>query len=332
MVKFFQTNEKLYMAQLQNFQEKCWIDMVNPTDDEVEDIVALTGVPEEMIKAALDEEETARVEIDEGNSMFLMDTPIMRDTEEGDMYETLPVAVIFNEKCIITVSLHGNSILGDFISNRIKVDTSKSVFFLLNFMMGNAKKFLSSLRQIDKKSMRIQSELQRSMKNKDLIQLLELENSLVYFSTSLTSNMRVYSHVKKLKAVESVEEYQDLFDDVIIENTQANEMCTIYRNILKDTMDAFASVISNNMNVVMKLLTIVTLIISVPTLIASIWGMNVPVPFQNWDFGFAVILGVTAIITGIVSFFIFRITESNKIIDGNKPVKKVRGKKNHIKD
>ncbi|MBQ9081764.1 MAG: magnesium transporter CorA family protein [Clostridia bacterium] len=331
MVKFFQTDEKLYMAQLQGFREKCWVDMINPTDDEVEDIVALTGIPEEMIKAALDEEETARVEIDEGNSMFLVDTPIMRDTEEGDSYETLPIAIIFNEKCIVTVSLHGNAILGDFISNRIKADTSKPVFFLLNFMMGNAKKFLSYLRQIDKKSLRVQAELHRSMKNKELIQLLELENSLVYFSTSLSSNMRVYGRVKKLKPVTDIEEYQDLYEDVIIENTQAIEMCNIYRNILKDTMDAFASVISNNMNVVMKLLTIVTLIISVPTLIASLWGMNVPVPFEGTEWGFWVIVAATAVVTAVVGIVIFRTTASNKI-ESNKTIKRVRGRKNIKKD
>ncbi len=332
MVKFFQSNESLYMAQLQEFKDKCWVDMVNPTDDEVEDVVALTGIPEEMLKAALDEEETARVEIDEGNSMFLMDTPIMRDSGDGDAYETLPIAVIFNDKCLVTVSLHGNSILGDFISNRVKVNTAKPVLFLLNFMMGNAKKFLSCLRQIDKKSMRVQAELKRSMKNKDLMQLLELENSLVYFSTSLSSNMRVYARVKKLKAVESTEEYQDLYDDVLIENTQAIEMCNIYRDILTGTMDSFSSIISNNMNVVMKTLTIITLIISIPTLIASLWGMNVPVPFQTFDWGFVIILAITAAITAVVSIIIFRITDSNRIIDEHKSGRKSRGKRGKGKE
>lgn len=331
MVKFFQTDEKLYMAQLQQFELNCWIDMVNPTDDEVEDIVALTGIPEEMIKAALDEEETARVEIDEGNSMFLMDTPIMRDTEEGDSYETLPIAIIFNDKCIVTVSLHGNPILGDFISNRAKANTAKPVLFLLHFMMGNAKKFLSYLRQIDKKSLRVQAELHRSMKNKDLIQLLGLEKSLVYFSTSLTSNMRVYSRVKKLKPVENIEEYQDLYDDVIIENTQAIEMCNIYRNILNGTMDSFGTVISNNANSVMKLLTIVTLIISVPTLIASLWGMNTWVPFVNEPIGFWLILAFSTIVTVIVGIVTFRLTDTGKI-DSNKTVKKIRGRKKNKKD
>lgn len=336
MVKFFKTEPKtdgsLRMAQLERFQAKCWVDMVNPTDDEVEDIVSFTGIPEEMIKAALDEEESARSEHDDGNSMFLVDTPIMYDTEDGDSYETLPLAVLFNDKCIVTVSLHGNPVLSDFISNRIKVNTDKPVHFLLQFMMGNAKRFLSYLRQIDRKSSRVEAELHRSMKNKELIQLLGLEKSLVYFSTSLSSNMRVYGSVKKLKAVADIEEYADLYDDVIIENTQAIEMCNIYSGILSGTMDAFASVISNNVNIVMKLLTVVTLILSIPTLIASLWGMNVNVPFESLGAaGFWIVIAVAAVITGVVSLFIIRATNSVKI-DSNKTIKRVRGQKKNDKE
>ena len=198
-------------------------------------------------------------------------------------------------------------------------------------MMGNAKKFLSYLRQIDKKSLRVQAELHRSMKNKELIQLLGLENSLVYFSTSLTSNSRVYARVKKLAPVMDREDYQDLYDDVIIENTQAIEMCNIYRDILTGTMDAFASVISNNVNIVMKLLTVVTLIISVPTLIASLWGMNVPVPFEDLSWGFWIVVGIATVISAVVAVITFRSTSSIKI-DSNKTIRRVRGQKKDPKD
>lgn len=326
MVQFFEADASVPMRKREEFGPHCWVDMIAPTDDEIEDVAALTGIPEEMLKAALDEEETARAETDEGNSLFLFDTPVMRDTEEGDSYETLPLSVIYNEKCIVTVSLHGNPILSDFISHRVKVDTTKPVLFLLKLMMGNAKRFLSYLRQIDKKFTRVQAELHRTMKNRELIQLLGLQNSLVYFSTSLSSNMRVYGNVKRLTPVERIEEYQDLYDDVMIENTQAIEMCNIYRNILSGTMEAFASVISNNVNNVMKILTIVTLIISIPTLIASLWGMNVPVPFEKSPWGFALVLGVSAVLTAAAGIYIFRMTSSAKI-ETNKTVKRVRGKK-----
>ena len=193
MVKFFKNNEEKKIRRLESFEENCWIDLVNPTDDEIEDAALISGIPEETLKAALDEEERARIERDDGYFMCLIDTPTLTDTDEGDTYETIPLAIIQNEKCIVTVSLRGNPVLGDFISNRANVDTGNHILFMLTFMFGNAKRFLANLRQIDKKSLRVQAELHRSMKNKELIQMLALENSLVYFSTSLSSNMGVFN-------------------------------------------------------------------------------------------------------------------------------------------
>ena len=313
MLKFFKTQEDGKIDRIEAFEKNCWVDLVNPTDDELEDACAMTGVPEEMLRAALDEEETARVERDEGALLCLLDTPTITDTDEGDTYETIPMALIHNDKCIVTVSLRGNSVLGDFISNRTIVDTAKPVYFILSFMMGNAKRFLSNLRQLDKKSLRLQAELHRSMKNQELIQLLGIENSLVYFSTSLSANLNVYNKLERFPSISGNEDYSDLFDDVVIETRQAMEMCNIYRDILSGTMDAYASVISNNLNVVMKLLAVITLVISVPTLIASLWGMNVPVPFAGLSWGFWLLIGISVIVTGIVSFFIIRSTNSIRI-------------------
>ena len=313
MLKFFKTQEDGKIDRLEAFEQGCWVDLVNPTDDELEDACALTGVPEEMLRAALDEEETARVERDEGALLCLLDTPTITDTDEGDTCETIPLALIHNETSIVTVSLRGNSVLGDFISNRTIVDTAKPVYFILNFMMGNAKRFLSNLRQLDKKSLRLQAELHRSMKNQELIQLLGIENSLVYFSTSLSANLNVYNKLERFPSISGNEDYKDLFDDVVIETRQAMEMCNIYRDILSGTMDAYASVISNNLNVVMKLLAVITLVISVPTLIASLWGMNVPVPFASLSWGFWLVIGISAVITAVVSYFIIRSTNSIRI-------------------
>ena len=313
MVKYFKNDELKKITRLDSFEEKCWVDLVNPTDDEIEDAAVITGIPEETLKAALDEEETARIERDDGYFMCLIDTPTITDTDEGDTYETIPMAIIHNEKCVVTVSLRGNPVLGDFISNRVSVDTANPVLFMLTFMFGNAKRFLSNLRQIDKKSLRVQAELHRSMKNKELIQMLALENSLVYFSTSLSSNIGVYKKMEKLPEISGNEDYQDLYDDVLIETRQAVEMCNIYRDILSGTMDAYASVISNNLNVVMKLLAVITLILSVPTVIASLWGMNVGVPFEGKAWGFWVVIGISVVITVVVSIFVIRMSNSIKI-------------------
>ena len=313
MIKYFKSTENENTTRIAAFEKGCWVDMINPSDDEVEDVCALTGVAEEMIKAALDEEETARVERDDGNFLCLLDTPTITDTEDGDTYETIPMAIIYNENCIITVSLRGNPVLGDFVSSRVDIDTARPVLFILEFMMGNAKRFLSNLRQIDKKSHRVQAELHRSMKNRELIQLLALENSLVYFSTALNSNIKVYNKFERVPEVVGNEDYRDVFDDVVIETRQAMEMCNIYRDILSGTMDAYASVISNNVNIVMKLLTVITMIISIPTLIASLWGMNVGVPFGDTAGGFWIVLGISVVITGIVAMFIVRSTNSIRI-------------------
>ena len=329
MLKFFKTQEDRKIDRLEAFEPGCWVDLVNPTDDELEDVCALTGVPEEMLRAALDEEETARVERDEGALLCLLDTPTITDTDEGDTYETIPLALIHNDTCIVTVSLRGNSVLGDFISNRVVIDTQKPVFFILSFMMGNAKRFLSNLRQLDKKSLRLQAELHRSMKNQELIQLLGIENSLVYFSTSLSANLNVYNKLERFPSISGNEDYKDLFDDVVIETRQAMEMCNIYRDILSGTMDAYASVISNNLNVVMKLLSVITLVISVPTLIASLWGMNVPVPFAGLSWGFWLVIGISAVITAVVSFFVIRSTNSIRI---RTPRQIRRGRGHHARD
>ena len=161
------------------------------------------------------------------------------------------------------------------------------------------------------------------MKNKELIQLLGLENSLVYFSTSLSANLNVYNKMERMPVIGKNEAYKDLFDDVVIETRQATEMCNIYRDILSGTMDAYASIISNNVNIVMKLLTVITFIVSIPTLIASLWGMNVKVPFTSTTGGFWIIIGICVAVTAVVSYFIMRATNSIRI-KTPKPIKRKR--------
>lgn len=281
MVNFFANAAGGGLEKMSAFAEGCWVDMVNPTDDECEEVAACAGVGEDMIKAALDEEERARVEIDDGCSMFIVDCPIIEEGASGDSYTTLPLAVIYNKKCIITVCLKGNTVLKDFITGREKVYCDKPVHFALTFMLGNSTRFLYCLKQIDRKNHRIQAEMGRTMRNSEIIKLLDLQNSLVYFSTSLSANDRVHVKLSKAEAVASYEELQDLSEDVGIETRQAMETCNIYKSILSVTMDAYGSVISNNSNDAMRKLTIITILLAVPTMIAGFWGMNMPVPFQS---------------------------------------------------
>lgn len=311
MIQFFCNSEKHPLNRLDEFKPHCWVDMINPTDDELEDIAAFSGISEDMLTAALDEQERARAEFDDGNYMYIIDCPVIEEGDSGDVYSTLPLAIIYNSKCVVTVSLKGNPVLKDFITGRQAVKTDKPVHFTLSFMLGNAKRFLNVLTQIDRKSRRVQTELSKTLRNEEIAQLLDLENSLVYISTSLNSNYGVQEKLSKAEAVASHEDYQDLYDDVAIESKQAMEMCNIYKDILTVTMDAYGSMISNNTNDNMKKLTIITVLIAIPTMIAGFWGMNVTVPWQTsaedtstvW---FWLVIAITLAVTAIVAYILIK--------------------------
>lgn len=311
MIKYFFTAKGGGLVEIENFKEKCWMALTDPTDDECEDVSLATGIPEDMLKAPLDEEERARSEFDEGCSMFMVDCPVIEEGASGDSYTTLPLAIIYNKKCIVTVTLKNNAVLKDFESGREKISCADHVHFALKFMLGNAKRFLYCLKQIDRKNHRIQTEVGKTMKNEEIIQLLDLQNALVYFSTALSANDRVHEKLSKVEAVSAREDYQDLYDDLNIENKQAIETCSIYKNILSVTMDAYGSVISNNANDAMKTLTIITILLAVPTLIAGIWGMNMPVPFQkDVAFGetvwFWIVIAVAVIVTVVIAVLLLK--------------------------
>lgn len=332
MVKYFNSAENGTLEEIENFIDGCWIALENPTDDECEDASAFSGVPEDMLKAALDEEERARSEFDEGCSMFMVDCPVIEEGAGGDSYTTLPLAIIYNKKCIVTVSLKSNAVLKDFASGRDKVFCNKPVHFALKFMLGNAKRFLYCLKQIDRKNHRIQNEVGKTMKNEEIIQLLDLQNALVYFSTSLSANDRVHEKLSRMEAVCRSEDYQDLYDDVNIENKQAIETCNIYKNILNVTMDAYGSVISNNANDTMKKLTIITILLAVPTMIAGFWGMNMPVPGQDgyafYQTGWFWLVVFSAIaLTAVIGIFLIKSNPFKKSIKQKKSKKRNRREK-----
>ena len=275
-----------------------WLNLENPSDKELEEVAEITGVGEDMLKAALDEEERARIETDDGNTLIIVDIPVIDDSADWYVYSTLPLGIITAGDYFITVCLRETAVLGDFIKGRVRnFDANKRTRFIYQILYLNAIKFLHCLKQIDKTSMRVQQTLHRSMKNKELIQLLDLEKALVYFSTSLNSNQIVIDRLRAMSTIKHYEDDDEILDDVIVENKQAIEMATIYRDIMSGTMDAFASVISNNQNTVMKFLAAITIILTIPTIIASIWGMNVGVPFAGTIWGFWAVIGIIVAVT-----------------------------------
>jgi magnesium transporter len=225
----------------------------------------------------------------------------MEVVETPARYSTLPLGIVLNDDYIVTVCLQENNIIDDFFEQKIKTFyTYKKTRFILQILLRIDKYYLSFLKQIDKASKNIETILMKSTRNKELIDMLALEKSLVFFSTSLKSNQTTLEKMMKLKEMKKYPEDEDLLEDVIIENSQAIEMTNIYRDILTNTMDAFASIISNNLNVVMKILTSITIVMAVPTIIASFFGMNVPMPWGNFPWAFPAVIFITLFICAVV--------------------------------
>jgi magnesium transporter len=292
------------MVTLDQVEDGAWINLANPNPQEILYISDNLNIPVDHIKAALDEEERARIEVDEGCTVVVIDIPLPNmNLPEGGTYYTIPLGIIITDKNIVTVSLEENDVIKDFIERQNKsFYTFKKTRFLLQILYKNSKLYLHYLKNIDKTSDKIESRLHKSLKNKELIQLLELEKSLVYFSTSLKSNEMVLEKILRSTPVKMYPEDTELLEDVIIENKQAIEMANIYSNILTGTMDAYASVISNNLNIVMKFLTSVTIIMALPTMVASFFGMNVAVPFANDPHAFTIIFLMTMFFSVILAF------------------------------
>ena len=294
MLNIFKTVGK-NLFKLEKIEDDAWISLVNPSEEEIEFIKEQLNIEMDFLRAALDEEEYSRIEVEDEHVLILIDMPTADKEDDHLFYSTLPFAIILTEKNIVTVCLKDSYIIDQFEKNSVRsFFTTKRYRFVLQILFKISKRFLLYLKQVDKMSSEVERQLHRSMRNRELIQLLDLEKSLVYFTTALKGNEIVLEKMMKLDAIKLYEEDEDLLEDVIIENKQAIEMATIYSNILSGMMDAFASVISNNLNVVMKVLTSITVVMAIPTMIASFYGMNVAwLPMASNPNAFWVILGVS---------------------------------------
>ena len=305
MFKMYCTNmETNITEETKEFTKGNWINMVSPSEEEIKEVCENINIQEDFIRYALDPEEKARIDVedDDNTILFIIDTPIMEIESGAKVYSTTPIGVIFvRDDYIITVSLNKNPILEDLAKKKIKsIITYKKSRMLLQLFYSNSEMFLSLLRKLNKETEIAESVLKNSMKNKELLKLLSLEKGLVYFTTSLKANEVVMEKNMRGNLIKLYDEDEDILEDAIIENKQAIEMAKIYRDILTGTMDAYASIISNNLNGVMKYLTSITIILAIPTMIASYWGMNVPVPLQENPLGFTLIV-ILSILIGVLA-------------------------------
>lgn len=304
MLKFYRT-ENNTIIEIPEIESGCWVSAVAPTESEISKLETELSLDRDFIRSALDEEETSRIENGEDQTLIVLDYPVAEksdDKEETISYYTMPMGIILTDSNVITVTLKENAIVDDFSRGVVKgIKTQFKTRFIFFMLLRIAGKYLQYLKQIDKISNYVENQLHKSMKNKELIQLLGLEKSLVYFSTSLKSTETVLEKILRGRVIKLYDEDQDLLEDVLIEVKQAIEMSNIYSNILSGTMDAFASVISNNLNIVMKVLTIITIVMAVPTMVFSFYGMNVDgLPMQATPWFAIGISAVLALIAGIV--------------------------------
>ena len=288
-----------------------WFNLINPTREEISQVSLVLDLDESFLNNSLDADELSRMEFEDGNLLVITNVPIMDD--DGN-FDTMPLGLIFTPESMITVCSRENKIISSFNEDTTKFfDTRKKANFMLSILFRAAKFYLRYLNVINKQTDNIEESLRKTTHNKALFQLMEIQKSLVYFTTALKDNQLVLQKLLRMvnantgnlqSVIKFTDDDIDMLEDVIIENKQASEMVEMHRTILESMMDCLASIINNNLNLVMKFLAAITIILSIPTMIGSFWGMNVPMPFGTNPYGFLIVIFISLIITSIVAHII----------------------------
>lgn len=308
MIKYFRT-EKQRIYEQEKAEDGVWIHMIQPSMEECENISELLDVDIDDIRAPLDEEESSRIELEDGYTLILVDIPTVEIRHDMQTYTTIPLGIILTQDVIMTVCTEETPILQSFIQNRVReFSTKKKLRFVYQILFRTAVNYQTYLRGIDKKRTEIEERIGRDTVDTDLIDLHELESTLVYFATSLRANSVVLDRLTRYKRLEQYPEDKELLEDVIVENRQAIEMTSIYRDIIDGTRELMSSVIDNRLNNVMKYLTSITIVMAIPTVISGIYGMNVDekwMPFSDTPHGFLIICVITLLIC-IITMLVLR--------------------------
>lgn len=304
MIHFYQTQDNC-VQEIAEPCTGCWISVVDPTAQEIQQLIETYGLDSGFVRSSLDEEESSRIEREDDQTLIIVDTAMSEiQTEETILFFTMPLGIIITENYVFTITLKDNRVLRDMAGGVVRgVQTRMKTRFVMQLLLRITAIYLAYLKQIDKTSYVMEQKLSGAMKNKELVQMLELEKSLVYFSTSLKANEVTIEKLLRGRTIKLYDEDQELLEDVLIEVRQAIEMSNIYSGILSSMVEAFASVISNNMSIVMWRLTVVTIIMAIPTMIFSFYGMNttdLPLPY-TW---FPMLLSI--VITVIVAVIMLK--------------------------
>ena len=297
---------KGHFQQIEKFERNCWINVTSPTPDEIDLLTEYYRVPSDFINDILDVDERSRMEIEGHWLMVIIRIPIFIPTHSIP-FITVPLGILISPHSVITLCTYENEIMRDLtnpLKNKNLTIENKSTF-VLELFLRSSNQYLKYLKEINIRINNIEDELERSSRNKEIQTLMKMEKCLLFFITSLKSNETLLSKLQRSKfaRIENIDE--DLLADVMTETKQAIDMSQIYSQIQAGLMDTFASVISNNLNVVMKQLTAITIILMVPTLISSFFGMNVRNYFENSPFAFLAII-ITSILLSLILVFSFR--------------------------
>ena len=313
MLKIYKSMESgpLQELTLKTLEKGAWINIIDPTPYELKVVGNLTEVEPDFLRSALDDEERSHTDVEDDSVMILTNVPVMRG---HDSYDTLPLAIIVTKEYIITVCLEETPVISEFNENTSRLfRTFKKTRFLFQILYKSATFYLRYLRQISKLSDEVEIKLRHSMQNREILRLLELQKGLTYFNAALRSNGAVLDKLLRLRTnpalqpiLKMYEEDEDLLEDVIIENKQAREMVEMYSKILARLADTFSSIISNNQNLVMKFLAAMTIILAIPTVISSFFGMNVAVPFSDEPYAFLYVCIIAMTIASASAYILWR--------------------------
>lgn len=306
MITIYKTNGAILNTLIEPIQNS-WINVVNPSPDEVTQLQEMLNVPQDFITYPLDQNEMPRVEKENGAMLIVLRVPCFQGEGAAMPYTTIPLGIILTDRYIVTVCSVQTNTIQSIITGRVRgLSTGKRNRFILQILWAMANRFLSDLREINKTVDMLEDRLQHSLQNRELLELLKCQKSLTYFTTALKSNEVLLHHLQRSQLFQQYPDDQELLDDVITEVQQAIEMTSIASNILSQMMDAFASIISNNLNVVMKVLASLTIVLSFPTMIASFYGMNVDLPLQNDPMAFVFTVTVSAMVSTVALFILWR--------------------------
>ncbi len=309
IIEYFEYEDKLVKNDLTSFTNdteihgRSWLNVINPTQEILQQLSFKTGINLDFLLTTLDEEETARIDREDGDTLIVLDVPCTNE-ETGEIY-TAPFFIIYNLNYYITVYLDNIQLVDSLFSKVKIIEPYKKIRLTLNIIYQLAREFIFYLKKIDKHTKEVEQRLHTSMKNKEIFELMDINKTFVYFQTALNADKAVLSKLLNSPSYKKYEDDLDLMEDTQVELDQATEMCNIYREILTGMMDAFSSIISNNLNIVMKTLAIITLVISIPTLIASIFGMNFDEPLYDMPYAFYIILGVSLLLSIIAAIVLY---------------------------